>query len=408
MSTSLWTDFLAGRIELFFTAVFVLVGVTALLYSIARLRGSTGQLAEHYVFGVLLVGAGVGVVFAQNLLLAFALWEVATVAVWRLVAVGRRERDVVAGNWALYLNFAATALMLVGLGFLFAEYESATFAQLRALPISWGVAVLLLCGILAKSATLPLYIWLPRAYGVASIPACAFLSGVAENIGPVLFYRLFGTTFVPPAGFLQFTAGLALTSSLVAGAAALRTKSVRGLLAYSTVSQLGLVLLGLAVGGFFGILGAVLYMAAHALAKAGLFYAVGLVQDDTTDELVAPGEIAVRSPTLVAATAVLTFSVVGLPPTIGFAAKLGVLVGAGRSDLLLAIGGAVSALLTLLYMVRFYTSVFLTGCQQPAARTSRIGVVLVVLMALVTVLGGFGWFIPVRLITLGLPVGWLP
>ncbi|MEO0074360.1 MAG: proton-conducting transporter membrane subunit, partial [candidate division WOR-3 bacterium] len=261
---------------------------------------------------------------------------------------------------------------------------------------------------LATSATLPLYIWWPRAYGVASIPACAFLSGVAENIGPVLFYRLFGTTFVPPAGFLQFTAGLALTSSLVAGAAALRTKSVRGLLAYSTVSQLGLVLLGLAVGGFFGILGAVLYMAAHALAKAGLFYAVGLVQDDTTDELVAPGEIAVRSPTLVAATAVLTFSVVGLPPTIGFAAKLGVLVGAGRSDLLLAIGGAVSALLTLLYMVRFYTSVFLTGCQQPAARTSRIGVVLVVLMSLVTVLGGFGWFIPVRLITLGLPVGWLP
>lgn len=401
LSSSLWIDFLLSRVEVLFAVVFGFVGATALLFSFARVRGRRGQLAEHYVFAVLLIGAGVGVVLAQNLVLAFVLWEVATIAVWRLVAVGRRAQDVAAGNWALYLNFAATALMLVGLGFLLTEHKAVNFTSLRGLPLSGGVAVLLLAGILAKSATLPLHIWLPRAYGAASAPACALLSGIAENIGIVLFYRLFSTTFAVPAAFLRLSANLALISSLVAGAAALRSRSVRELLAYSTVSQLGLILLGLAVGGYYGILGALLYVAAHAIAKAGLFYAVGVVQDDTTsDGLLIPAGVSVRSPTLAVAAAVLVFSVIGLPPTVGFAAKFGVLVGAGRFDLLLAAGGAATALLTLLYMVRFYSGVFLgSGHAQPAQQVSRAGVALVVLIALVTVLGGFGWFIPVRWIT---------
>lgn len=410
MSTSLWADFLASRVGLFFTVVFVFIGVTALLYSLARMRNSAGQLAEHYIFSVVLVGAGVGVVLAQNLVLGFALWEVATIAVWRLVAVGRREKDVAAGNWAFYLNFAATSLMLVGLGFLLAEHETVTFANLQGASISWGVAVLLLAGILAKSATLPLYIWLPRAYGAAPIPACALLSGVAENIGIVFFYRLFGGTLAAPAGFLRFTAGLALVSSLVAGAAALRARSVRELLAFSTVSQLGLILLGFAVGGDYGILGALLYMAAHAIAKAGLFYAVGVAQDEAEKgELLMPSEAVVQSPTLAAAAALLVFSIIGLPPTVGFAAKLGVIVGASHSDLLLASGAAVTAVLTLLYMVRFYTGAFLNGAYgQTARQASRVAVALVVVMALATLLAGLGWFIPVRLITGSQLGAWLP
>jgi len=297
--------------------------------------------------------------------------------------------------------------MLVGLGFVLAEMGTASLADLAGAPLSSGTAMLLLVGILAKSATLPLYIWLPRAYEAAPAPVCALLSGVAENIGIALFYRLFVATFAVPAGFLPFCAGLALVSSLVAGGIALRAGSMRRLLAYSTVSQLGFILLGFSVGGYYGLAGALLYMAGHAVAKAGLFFAAGSVQDACgTDELDRLGGLARSSPALAVAAAVLAFSVIGLPPMVGFFAKLGVMVGAARAGILPAAGAAVAALFTLLYLGRFYSAVFLGETRVvPSRPVSHLAVALVVLMALVALAGGLGWFLPVRF--LGAGAGWL-
>ncbi|MEO0079756.1 MAG: proton-conducting transporter membrane subunit, partial [candidate division WOR-3 bacterium] len=116
LSGGLWTEFGGSRIELFFVVLFAFIGLMALLGSIARLRGRGGQLAEYYSFLVLLVLCAIAVVFAQNLLLVFVFWELSTVALWRLVSYLRRDEDMDAGVWALYVNFAAAALMLVGLG----------------------------------------------------------------------------------------------------------------------------------------------------------------------------------------------------------------------------------------------------------------------------------------------------
>jgi formate hydrogenlyase subunit 3/multisubunit Na+/H+ antiporter MnhD subunit len=183
--------------------------------------------------------------------------------------------------------------------------------------------------------------------------------------------------------------------------------------------------LGFAVGGNYGLVGALLYMAGHAVAKAGLFYATGVVQDATgTDELSRLGGFARRSPTLAVAAAALLFSVIGLPPMVGFFAKLGVMVGAASGSLLLAVGAAGAALFTLLYLGRFYAAVFLGDARgtpvestlnQPGSRlrwmsdsvtgrgdpireqpVSRAGVALVVLMALVVLAGGLMWFLPAQ------------
>jgi formate hydrogenlyase subunit 3/multisubunit Na+/H+ antiporter MnhD subunit len=353
---------------------------------------------------LLLVGAGIGVAFSRNLVLAFALWELATVSLWRLVGFSRRESDGVAANWALYVNFAATALMLVGIVLLWQDQGSLDLAVLTGRSVTPAAAWLLLAGIFAKSATLPLYIWLPRAYRAAPAPVCALLSGVAENVGVVLFYRLFVVTMLPPAGFAPAAAGLAVVSSLVAGGIALGATTVRGLLAYSTVSQLGFVMLGFAVGGRYGLLGGLLYLAGHAVAKAGLFYAAGAVSDSTgTDELDSLGGQARRSPALAAATAILVFSVIGLPPMVGFFAKLGVVVGAASSSVPLALGAIVAAVFTLLYLGRFYAAVFLGEPVGPAGRpVSRFAVALVIVMALVSVAAGLAWFLPVGLVEPGL------
>lgn len=398
MSFWSWLSFTSGRFELCFAVLFGFIGLLVLWYSLARVRGGAGQLAEYYIFLVVLVTAGLGVVFARDLLLLFVFWELATVALWRLVSYFRREESVLAASLALYINFIAAAVMLVGLVLIQLEHGSWNLSELARRSLSFFPAILILVGILAKSATLPLYIWLPRAYREAPAPVCALLSGVAENLGVVLFLKLFIMTMKVPESFFLLSAWLAVVSSLVASGVALTTKTIRETLAYSTVGQLGFILLGFAVAGYYGIMGGLLYVMAHAVAKAGLFFTAGVVEDlSGTGELTKLGGFARRSPVLAGAAGVLVLSIMGLPPTLGFFAKVSVVIVAVQRDILFGIGAIVAALFTVLYLSRFYARIFL-GAEQGQGRMPVSGIVitLVVVMAVVTVVAGVCWFVPVR------------
>jgi formate hydrogenlyase subunit 3/multisubunit Na+/H+ antiporter MnhD subunit len=397
-----WLQFSGGRLELFLTLVLGLVGLAALLYSLVKIRA--GRVAEYFVFLVLLVASGIGVVYARNLLVIFAFWEIAALALWRLVAFYRGEEELAAANWAWLVNFGSAALMLVGLGLILVERGSLSLDVLRGQSLPFWPATLVLVGILAKSATLPLYVWLPRAYKAAPAPVCALLSGVAENIGIILFFKLFVLTVRAPDGFMVMVAGLAVVSSLVAGGIALTAGTIRSTLAYSTVSQLGFIFLGLSLAGYYGITAGLLYVAAHAIAKAGLFFAAGLVEDSAGHgELDRLGGVARSSPVLAVAAGMLMLSIVGVPPFLGFFAKLGVVIATVRYSLLLGVGAMVAALFTLLYLVRLYSKVF-TG----AAKTLEmkpmngflVGIVLV--LALVSLAAGIAYYLPVKFIESGM------
>jgi len=399
-----WLQFSGGRLELFFTLVLGLVGLAALLYSLVKIRAGAGQVAEYFVFLVLLVASGIGVVYARNLLVIFALWELAAFALWRLVAFYRGEEELGAAFWAWLVNFASAALMLVGLVMILLERSTLSLDVLRGQTLPFWPAMLILVGILAKSATLPLYIWLPRAYKAAPAPVCALLSGVAENIGIILFFKLFILTVRVPDGFLIMVAGLAVVSSLVAGGIALNTDTIRSTLAYSTVSQLGFIFLGLSVTGYYGITAGLLYVAAHAVAKAGLFFAAGLVEDSAGHgELNRLGGAARVSPVLAVAAGMLVLSIVGVPPFLGFFAKLGVIIATVRHSLLLGAGAIVAALFTLLYLVRLYTKVFMGSDPTAEMRPVNgflVGIVLV--LALVLLAAGIAYYLPVKFIEGGM------
>ncbi|MGQ9708473.1 MAG: proton-conducting transporter transmembrane domain-containing protein, partial [bacterium] len=245
MNFGSWLSFGGGHQELFLTGTFLFIGLMAFLYSLARIKGSAGQLTEYYIFLIVLVGAGLGVVFTRDLLLLFVSWELATVSLWRLVSYFRDREAVAAGLWALYINFAAAAVMLVGLVILSIQQGSWNFDDLSGRPVALLPAFFILTGIVAKSAALPLYIWLPYAYRQAPVSVCALLSGIAENLGLIFFYKLFVLTVQVPEVFFLISAIVAIVSSLVAGGVALTTRTVRETLAYSTVAQLGFILLGL-------------------------------------------------------------------------------------------------------------------------------------------------------------------
>jgi multicomponent Na+:H+ antiporter subunit D len=401
-----WLQFSGGRLELFFTLVLGLVGLAALLYSLVKIRAGAGQVAEYFVFLALLVASGIGVVYARNLLVIFALWELAAFALWRLVAFYRGEEELGAAVWAWLVNFASAALMLIGLVLILLERSTLSLDVLRGQALPFWPAMLVLVGILAKSATLPLYIWLPRAYKAAPAPVCALLSGVAENIGIILFFKLFVLTVRVPDGFMIMVAGLAVVSSLVAGGIALTAGTIRTTLAYSTVSQLGFIFLGLSLTGYwyYGITAGLLYVAAHAIAKSGLFFAAGLVEDSAGHgELDRLGGAARVSPVLAVAAGMLVLSIVGVPPFLGFFAKLGVIIATVRHSLLLGAGAIVAALFTLLYLVRLYTKVFM-GVRPTAEMRPVNGflVGLVLVLALVSLAAGLAYYLPVKFIENGM------
>jgi multicomponent Na+:H+ antiporter subunit D len=294
--------------------------------------------------------------------------------------------------------------MLVGLVMILLERNTLSLDVLRGQTLPFWPAILILVGILAKSATLPLYIWLPRAYRAAPAPVCALLSGVAENIGIILFFKLFVLTVRVPDGFMAMVAGLAVISSLVAGGIALNAGTIRSTLAYSTISQLGFIFLGLSLTGYYGITAGLLYVAAHAIAKAGLFFAAGLVEDSAGHgELDRLGGAARVSPVLAVAAGMLVLSIVGIPPFLGFFAKLGVIIATVRYSLLLGVGAIVAALFTLLYLVRLYTKVFMgAGSTAEMKPVNGFLVGLVLVLALVSLAAGIAYYLPVKLIESGM------
>jgi formate hydrogenlyase subunit 3/multisubunit Na+/H+ antiporter MnhD subunit len=397
-----WLQFSGGGLELLLTLVLGLVGLAALLYSLVKIR--TGRVVEYYVFLVLLVACGIGVTYARNLLVIFAFWELAALALWRLVAYHRGEEELAAANWAWLVNFGSAALMLVGLGLILVERGTLNLDVLRGQTLPFWPATLVLVGILAKSATLPLYIWLPRAYRAAPVPVCAILSGVAENIGIILFFKLFVLTMRVPDVFMVMVAGLAVVSSLVAGGIALTAGTIRSTLAYSTVSQLGFIFLGLSMTGYYGVTAGLLYVAAHAVAKAGLFFTAGIIEDSAGHgDLDRLGGVARSNPVLAVAAGMLMFSIAGVPPFLGFFAKLGVLIATVKCSLLLGVGAMVAALFTLLYMVRLYTKVFTGTAKTPEMKSVNGFIVSIVLaLALVSLAAGVVYQLPVRLIESGM------
>ncbi len=130
---------------------------------------------------------GVGVAFGNNLLYLFIFWELSTVAVWQLVATYQDRESLQAAELAFLINFAAATLMLVGLALVYWENGNFDLDLLAGKEVPLLAGILILFGILAKSAIFPFYIWVVPAYQKSPISALATLSGIGETIGLLFF-----------------------------------------------------------------------------------------------------------------------------------------------------------------------------------------------------------------------------
>jgi proton-translocating NADH-quinone oxidoreductase chain N len=337
-----------------------LISTLIIIYSLGYIKDYHYQ-QEYFMMVVLFLGAMMGLVFSANLILMYLFWEITGICSWRLIGFFRDRETVIKADKAFLTTFGGAVFMLLGFAMVYVQSGTFNMLEMRGLPISGLAVALITMGIFAKSATLPFHTWLPDA-GVAPTPVTALLhAAVLVKIGVYAFARIFNYTFAIPADWQTYLMLLGLISAMVSAAAALWDTNIKRILAYSTVSQIGYIFMGLAAFNTIGIAGALLFILMHGLAKGGLFLAAGVIEHGTgTKDITKMGGLIKAMPITAIGVLLCIFSIVGIPPFGGFFSKFMVIQGIIKSGNI-AIGSLAifTAILTLVYLLRLFTMVFL-------------------------------------------------
>lgn len=350
----------ADLLSVFMASVSAFVSAIILIYSVDYISHYENQ-TEYYTMVVLFLGSMMGLVFSANLLWMYVFWEMTGFASWRLVGFFRSDKDVAKANKTILVTVFGALCMLVGIIMVYFSHGTLDLRELHGATISYAAAAFILVGILSKSATLPFSTWLPDA-GVAPSTVTSLLhAAVLVKIGVYAYARIFGVTFAAPDAFSNLVLYLAGASALVSAGAALIDTDIKRIIAYSTVSQIAFIFLGLASGNKTAFAGAILYILMHSIAKGGLFLCAGIIEQNThTKDINKMGGLFSSMPLTGVAFALCSLSVMGIPPFGGFFSKFQVFSGAAQNGnlavLLMFLAGAV---MTLLYLVRLFYKIFL-------------------------------------------------
>jgi len=396
--------FTADMLAVFMAAVSSFISAIIILYSFDYISHYPNQ-NEYYFMATLFLGSMMGLVFSSNLISLYIFWEMTAIASWRLIGFFRNKEYVLRADKALLITAGGAMAML--LGFLVLYSLSGTFDMAGIKSFFSGKTVpdiavfLILIGILAKSATLPFHTWLPDA-GVAPSPVTALLhAAVLVKIGVYVFARLFISTFTPSQIWHVIVPAIAATSAIVSAGAALVETDIKRVIAYSTVSQIAFIFLGLASGTAIGIYGALLFILMHGLAKGGLFLCAGIVEQNTkTKDITMMGGLIKTMPVTAIAFLACAFSVMGLPPFGGFFSKYLVFSGAASgTGMFITIAFLMGAILTILYLLRLFSMVFLGSAKTPETKEGSVTMVVsVVLLATLSLAAGIFISFPASLV----------
>ena len=372
-------NFIIDGLGVYVAIMAALIGLMIVVYSVGYMKDYS-HLGEYYFLVVLFLGAMMGLVLSANLLLLYIFWEITAICSWRLIGFFREPQHLRNADTALLMTIFGSFFMLVGMEMVWHEAGSLVISDIHGKTISDLAIFLMFIGILAKSAQVPLQIWLPAA-GVAPSPVTALLhAAVLVVIGVFAFARIFIGAFNLPLNWQYATSTVATVTILVAGGAALVENNAKRILAYSTLGQLAYVYLGFASMTAIGIIGGMVFLMAHSLAKAGLFLCIGIIEHRThTKDIRELGGMIRTMPVTAVAFIFCALTIIGFPPTAGFIGKLMIIMGAlAGGKTLFAVLAVFGALLSLAYILRLFNAVFLGPVKWPNIKEGTPGMVAVV------------------------------
>jgi hydrogenase-4 component D len=315
-------------------------GFLIILYSGAYMsRGNREHPSDkgqgrYYFFMVLFVAAMIGLVCSPNLFQLFIFWELTTLCSWGLISFYGDQTALLAGYKALLMTYAAGMFLLAGVTLVYINTGSFAFSAINLLAPSTKSLVIVFLAIAAfgKAAQFPFQTWLPSAM-TAPTPATAYLHAAAMvKAGVYLMARLVLTaTVFPPKLALLFSA-MAIVTMYIGVLQYAVQDDLKRLLAYSTIANLGYMMLGLAMGALgspIALRGGLLHLIGHAFTKSLLFLAVGAVSYATGTRSIAHlSGLGKRMPVTALAFVIGAMAISGVPPFNLFWSKFLIVAGA--------------------------------------------------------------------------------
>jgi len=316
---------------------------------------------------LLFSGSMVGLVLADNLLALFLFWELTSITSYLLISIEDEKTAARSGAMQALLITGMGGLAMLG-GFVLLGEAAGTYsmAELLARPPSGSVVnfalVLVLIGAFTKSAQVPFHSWLPRAMN-APTPVSSYLHSATMVTAGVYLVARFTPAFADYSLWRPLVISFGLASMLIGAYRSLRQHDLKLLLAFGTISQLGLMMLLFGVGTKESIFAGCTLLLAHGIFKAALFMLVGIIDHQSkTRDLRKLDRLGAQWPVVAAAAGVVAASMAGIPPLFGFLAKEEALGALGETGFAwgvpVLIGVVLGSSFTVAYSARFVWGAF--------------------------------------------------
>ncbi len=359
------------RYGFFFLGLLLLAGLAVTAMSYSYLEKHEGHHEEFYLL-LMLALLGCSVLTAATHFASFFLGiELLSVSLYALAGYFRHsDRSMEAGVKYLILAAVSSAFILFGMALVYAETGSlafteiasrATGAQVRHLPFLTGVTMILV-GLGFKLAVVPFHLWTPDVYEGAPAPVTAFIATVSKGAVFALLLRYLGNVDIHAQGALNLIITVIAVASMFAGnLLALLQTNVKRILAYSSISHLGYLLVTILAIGPAGRVAAAVYLSAYFITTLGAFGVVTILSgpDRDADQMDDYRGLVRRRPLLAGVFTAMLFSLAGIPLTAGFIGKFYIVAaGVGSALWMVVIVLAVNSIIGLYYYLRIIVVLF--------------------------------------------------
>ena len=401
--TSLGIHFFMG-IDGISLLLILLTTVLLILCVLSSWNSITTGVKGYYISMLILASGIIGVFCALDLFLFYIFWEVMLIPMYFLIGVWGGPRKVYAAIKFVLFTMFGSLLMLVAILYLYFQYQNFsgeyTFNLLKLMdmtlpyhPQLWLFGAFALAFAI-KVPLWPLHTWLPAAHVQAPTAGSVILAGVLLKMGTYGFIRICMPLF-PDAtlAFMPYISVLAVIAIIYGALVSMVQKDVKSLVAFSSVSHMGFVMLGLFATNMQGVEGAVIQMINHGISTGALFLIVGMLYERRHTRLIEDfGGIAKVMPTFSAFFMIVMLSSIGLPFTNGFVGEFLILLGTFKSNAVYAIIAASGVILAACYMLWMYQRVIFGKVTNPENQkltdlTPREKLILVPLVILIFWIG---------------------
>lgn len=402
LNTQAWPVYVTLVADRFSILMIVLVAIVALITAFASL--SLTRDYTYFALASLAIAGMNGIMLVNDIFTLYVFIEVASLAAFALIAFNKNVEGFEAAFKYIILSTVATTFILLGIFILYGITGGVSFAEIsagvkRPDAVKPGLFCLMLlaAGFLVKSGFVPFHTWVPDAYGASPHPISIALAGIiTKAVGLYALIRIAVTVIgvTPALSMIMLVIGII---TAVAGALlAINQSDGKRMLAYSSISQMGYIVLGIFSGNPIGVVGGVFHLFNHAILKALLFLNIASLETATKSrELDKYSGIGEKMPVTAGTFAVGSLSIAGIPPLNGFFSKLFILIGLfSAKHTVIGVLATLASVLTLWYFLVFQRKVIFGKASEAVASLREAPLTYLVpalLLAAVSIATGIGF-----------------